>query len=420
MKDIRNAIEGNIESFCRQIIRFRLPVLVGVLLVSTLFAYQIRLLEVDTSNEGFLHEDDHILQRYNQFRDQFGRDDLAVVAIASEDIFSIQFLQKLQSFHDRLWQDVPYVNDITSLVNVRNTRGAGDVLYVDDLLADFPQDSEDLKLLRNQVMNNPLYRHQLISDNGRFTTIIIEGQVYGETEEVDLLGGFEEIAGPADSAPAEYLSDKQNSEFVRAISSLVREYNSSDFRMYLAGTPVVTDTVKRLMMQDMKKFIRLALLIIAFCLYIMFRRISGVLLPLLTVVLSFVTILGMMATLNVSFKLPTTILPSFLLAVGVGASVHVLSLTFQGIRRGCRRNQAIAAAFGHSGVAICITSLTTAAGLASFSLAKVAPIADLGLFSAVGVMISLFYTMTFLPALLSFIPIERKKMPEPDNRRAMD
>jgi predicted RND superfamily exporter protein len=116
-----------------------------------------------------------------------------------------------------------------------------------------------------------------------------------------------------------------------------------------------------------------------------------------------------MAKFGVQFKVPTIILPSFLLAVGVGASVHVLSLVYQRLRRGDSKQDALVYALGHSGLAIVMTSLTTAAGLASFAAADVAPIADLGLFSCIGVLLSLLYTLILLPALLAIFPLKQKK-----------
>jgi len=59
---------------------------------------------------------------------------------------------------------------------------------------------------------------------------------------------------------------------------------------------------------------------------------------------------------------------------------------------------------GHSGLAILITSLTTAGGLLSFVPVKVAPVSDLGLYGAAGVMLCVFFTLVLLPALLSVLP----------------
>ena len=406
-------------------IRFRLLVVLGVLVLTVLSISQIRHLGVDTSNEGFLHDDDPILQIYNEFRDQFGRDDKMAVAIKSDEIFTASFLVKLKQLHEELKENVPHLSDITSMINARNTHGEGDVLMVDDLLADFPETEEELAALKQVVLSSPLYKNMLISEDGTLTSIVLESEVYGDSssENDDLLSGFDdELASGADiDAPQVYLSDQQITTMVETVRSIAQKYDDDNFRTYVAGTTVITQTVKKFMMTDMKRFMKLAIITIGFCLFIMFRRVSGVIMPLLVVALTLVATLGVMALTGTKFKTPTTILPSFLLAVGVGACVHALALTYLNLRKGKTRNEAITSAYSHSGLAIVMTSLTTAAGLASFAIAKVAPIADLGLFSAIGVMIALLYTFTFLPAVLSFIPLKapRGQVNEPAAQETM-
>lgn len=391
------------------VIRFRIAVILMVLLLTGLAVSQVRNLGIDTSNEGFFHEDDPTLLTYYEFRDQFGRDDKIAVAVRSDSIFTMEFLTKLKTLHDDLEENVPHLNDITSMVNVRNTYGDGDILRVDDLLADFPESEEELAELRTKVMNNPLYQNQLISNDGTLTAIVLENEVYQGNGEEDLLAGFG--SDETKEEPREYLSDKEVSRIIEKVEEIANSHTGEDFTVYVAGSTVITQTLKKFLMTDMKRFLRLAVATIAICLFIMFRRASGVFLPLMLVALTLIATLGVMAATGFKFKTPTSILPSFLLAVGVGDSVHILALTYLNLRRGAGRNEAITGAFSHAGLALVMTTLTTAAGLASFAAAKVAPIADLGLFSAIGVMIALFYTFTFLPAMLSIIPLKIKQEP---------
>lgn len=425
-------IESLFAAQTRLAIKFRYPLLILILAMSFGMASQIRHLTIDTSNEGLLHEKDPILLTYNKFRDQFGRDDLLVMAIQSKDIFSIPFLKKLQQFHGQLEERVPHISEINSLVNGRNTKGEGDTLQVDDLLTHFPENAQELATLKELVLSNPNYINMLISEDGTFTTVLLQSDTYssgttGDSEPRDLedeLAGFaDEFSTSNDNSPAqapEYLTDQENAEMVQVAKEVMEEFNSPDFKIIMAGSPVVTHTVKQLMMQDMKKFLRLAVLTIGLCMFLMFRRISGVLLPLLIVALTLSSTLGIMATMGIHFKTPTIILPSFLLAVGVGASIHVLSLVYQYLRSSENKNEAIIHAYSHSGLAIVMTSLTTAAGLASFANAEVAPIADLGMFSAVGVMLSLFFTIFLLPALLAVIPLKQKARKDTDGTTIFD
>jgi len=408
---IRHRIDRFFALAARTLVRLRWPALILILLPTLLVASQVRRLSIDTSNEGLLHPDDPILTAYDEFRDVFGRDDLLVIAVQSEQVFSLSFLQRLKALHEELEAGVPHLYDIVSLVNARDTRGEGDTLLVDDLLLHFPRTEAEVQAVRARAMANPVYRNQLLSEDGTFTTILLESDTYSAAGggESDLLSGFEDdsAAGGADGRPA-FLTDRENAAMVRKAQAIAAKYDAPDFRIYIAGSPIVTHTVKQLMMQDMKRFLRLAVLTIGLCLFLMFRRISGVFLPLVVVALTLMATLGCMAVTGTQFKVPTIILPSFLLAVGVGASVHVLALFYHRLDGGMAKAAAIEFALSHSGLAIVMTSLTTAAGLASFAAAEVAPIADLGLFSALGVLLSLVYTVFLLPTLLAILPVRRR------------
>ncbi len=112
-----------------------------ILMVLLLLAFPIShlpLIKMDTSTEGFMHDDDPVLVQYNAFRAEFGRDERIAVAIKSDKIFTLEFLKTLQSLHEEIEAKVPYIDDVTSLYNVRNTRGDGDLLITDDLLEPMP------------------------------------------------------------------------------------------------------------------------------------------------------------------------------------------------------------------------------------------------------------------------------------------
>ena len=162
--------------------------------------------------------------------------------------------------------------------------------------------------------------------------------------------------------------------------------------------------LKKAMFSDMPVFVLASLGVIALFLVILFRRLSGLVLPLLTVIFSLLTTLGLVAVTGTKLTIILQILPSFLLAVGIGYSMHLLVIYYRHLRDHGDKGEAIAYAMGLSGVAFLITSLTTAGGLLSFAPVKVAPVSDLGLFGAAGVLFCVSFTLVLLPALLSVIP----------------
>jgi len=102
---------------------------------------------------------------------------MLLLAIHSDNIFSLEFLERLRALHENIENEIPNINDMISLINARSTRGEGDVLLVDDLLSEFPETEEQHEKLRSRVMSNPLYQNQLISVDGLYTTLVIESNV---------------------------------------------------------------------------------------------------------------------------------------------------------------------------------------------------------------------------------------------------
>ena len=191
-------------------------------------------------------------------------------------------------------------------------------------------------------------------------------------------------ASEAPEEPLQRLSDEQNTEFVGAIKQVAANHRTLDFPIDLGGSPVMVSDLKQKMFEEMPKFVISSILMIALLLSLLFRRISGVILPLLTVVLSLLSTIGLFPMTGTKLTIISQILPSFLLAVGVGYSIHLLVIFYRHLRDQGNKREAIGYALGHSGLAILITSLTTAGGLLSFSPVKVAPVSDLGIFGAAG------------------------------------
>ena len=411
--NLRDRIEKGFESWTRWVFRRRWLVIGVALALGIAMASGVSRIEVDLTFEAFLHPDDPARVAYDEYREVFGREDAIVVAIRPAEVFSLSFLEKLRAFHRDIEREVPNLDEVTSLINARNTRGEGDELIVEDLLEDWPADAAALAALRERVLSNPLYVNNLISRDASFTTVMVELQTYSSDAGPDDDLSFDEEEATAEPG---FMTGAENFEAVEALYEVVSRYEAPDFRLFVAGQPVVLNDVATAMMRDTPRFAGLAIFTIAVFLFVLFRRPVAVVLPLLVVVLSVVSTLGLMGWTGASIHVPTQILPTFLLAVGVGASVHVLAIFFQRLERGASREDALAGALGHSGLPIVLTSLTTAGGLVSFSVVRLAPIAALGVFAPVGVMLALVYTLTLLPALLAVAPMREARRAERGGR----
>ena len=61
-----------------------------------------------------------------EFREQFGREDLIILAIRPPEVFELGFLERLRDMHEAVEARVPYIDDIQSLIIARSTYGDAD------------------------------------------------------------------------------------------------------------------------------------------------------------------------------------------------------------------------------------------------------------------------------------------------------
>lgn len=264
---VRKRLDLAFENLARAIIRRSHSTIALILLAVATLASQIPNLHFDTSTEGFLLENDPTLLRYNEFRDQFGRDEMILIALRPERIFDLDFLDLLREIHTRIESEVPHLDEITSLVNARATRGSEGELIVEDLMEDWPETPADLRVIEAYALENSSYRNMLLSEDGAVTAIAIKTNQYSDTSEpVDFETAFDEqsrTGSAADDEPPRYLSDAENTELVQRIGEIVDEYRDRGVEIVIAGSPVVMQAVKVSMQHDMALFIRLTLLSIA-------------------------------------------------------------------------------------------------------------------------------------------------------------
>jgi len=378
-------------------------------------------LTLDTSTEGFLHESDQMRIDYDVFRDQFGRDEKIMVAVKTSNIFDLGFLTKLDALHKALEIQLPHIEAVNSLINARNTYGDSGSLIIEPMVRSLPTSQEQLDKLKSRATSNTFFDNLLYSEDHTITVITIDTNTYSLEQIEVAIDNFDYEADFSDDFDFEveegeenqtiqrgYLSDAENDEIIRKAQEIIRTFEADDFKIYLTGSAAISGIFKQALTKDSQIFISLMIAMIVVVLFALFRRVSGVLLPLSCVLLTLVSTLSLMAALEVPFTMATQIMPTFLLAVVTGASIHLLAVFYKDYASSENKKASLRYAMGHSGLAIVMTSVTTAVGLWSFSFSEVAPVADLGRFASAGVMIGLFFTLVLLPALISSTNIKHR------------
>jgi predicted RND superfamily exporter protein len=412
---VRERIEAGLERWGHAVARRPVLAILLSILFAVSWASQLPKLGVETAVEAFLPLDWPARIAYDEFREQFGREELIIVALKPPEVFDLAFLRELREIHHEIESEVPHLDDVQSLVNARATYGREDELVVEDLLEEFPETPAEVARLRERVLANPLYTNLMISEDGRFTSIVIQQQLYSSSvDSDDPLAGFDSDLNFEDDATTSvtppFLTGEERDEGIDKIIEIVERHRSDQLSISIAGAPVMNQAITGQMQADLQRFIALMMGAIALVLFSLFRRLSGVFLPLLIVILALASTVGMMASAGVKLSPPSQVLPTFLLAVGTGAAVHLLKIFYLRFDAGESAEDSIAYSLGHSGLPVGMTCLTTMGGLLSFTAAGLVPIVDLGTYAPIGILLILIYSLVLLPALVCVLPLRRKAL----------
>jgi uncharacterized protein len=191
---------------------------------------------------------------------------------------------------------------------------------------------------------------------------------------------------------------------------IVNQYKDSNTEFHIAGTPVVTAVFSAVIAKDMGILMPFTIGIIFLTLLLSFRSARGVIIPLLTVILSMIWALGLMAITRTPITALSSMLPVVLLSVGSAYGIHFLNRYLEDIQSSTDRKIVLRTTIEHVGIAILMAGLTTIAGFGSLVSSQLSMIKHFGIFSAIGVGFALLLTLTLSPAIMVYWRLPRKHL----------
>lgn len=352
--------------------------LVIVILISGLLSFFLASnTHFDYRMESLFPKHDPQLVHYQAFKDSFASDEEYIsVGIYNEaGLFQEDFLQKLHAFGEQL-KALPRVYQVSSLTSLTwlKVYGMGYRKEVPLVHWDEPERyAEDSVYL----FSLPPFRHNYYSDGGKATCLYmrIEPRMAQTPQGDSLLAAI-------DAAIAAAGFDETH--ITGFLPSHTLSIQKIEFELILFSTMS-------------------SLLVILF-LFLTFRSLWGVVVPMAVVALAGIWATGLMAAFGVPVNVMTVLLPSIMFVVATSDVVHLLSKYLAERREGKSSEEALKLTVKEVGLATLLTSVTTAIGLLSLYVSDIAPLQQLGLFAGVGVMIAFLLTYMILPPLILLFP----------------
>ncbi|MBS1257449.1 MAG: hypothetical protein MAG551_00493 [Candidatus Scalindua arabica] len=360
------------------ILKYRILFFVLIGLLTGFFGYYAYKVKTDNSIEVWLKQDDPKLGYYYDFIDKFGDEEFLIIVIDGNDLFAGKEIRLISNIANRL-KEVEGVRDVISLASV----------YKDKLSA--PYFKEILKknksvsvteVFKEEVLGDPVYVNNVISSDGE-TTAIIATVAKGSTESRVKLA-------------------KETREIIMTAGMGAAKRSPKDF--LLAGPSIVNAELDRMSQKDMKTFTPVMFAVALVILVILFRNISGVLIPAITISINIIWAIGLFVIFNNKMNMVSGMLIPLIFIISLATTVHILNRFYQEVRLAGDRWKGTLETVKHICVPCFFTCLTTSIGFLSLMVSDVTPVKVTGIFMAAGIMMSFFVCITLVSGILSLFP----------------
>ena len=361
-----------------KIIRFRWQAVLLIVPLAAFFAYQMQGLVFDNSNEIWFVKGDRTLEIMDKFKATFGNDEFVFILFDTEDFFQPDTIRRIGRLADDLEAHVPYVKDMTWLGNVEHIEGIKGGVEIHELIKNVPDTAEEMAKIKEKALNEKTWLNNLISPDGKVAGLILE----------------------MDSYPEDRL-DPRN-EVALAVKNILAKSEYQSLKAYIVGEPILHHDYNDLANSEASLFFGICLLIQMGILFWVARGVRGIVVPLAIVVLSVLWTMGMIGVMGLTLNLFVILVPTLLICVGIGDSMHFISEFYDQCHHGFKRRQAVIEAVARVGLPCFITSITTAIGFLSFLSAGIKPFREMGIYAAIGVMAAFVLTLVLVPVFYSF------------------
>jgi predicted RND superfamily exporter protein len=401
------------------IIDFSKTSIVLVCCILSFFLYFSKDFKLDASSDSLLLESDKDLKYLREISERYGSKDYLVLTYTpvlsftnEETIINLQFLKsKIEKLE--------WVDSVITIIDVPLFKYSEEPLVkrlknYKTLL--YPEIDKDRGF--EEILNSPIYKEYVISKDGKTSAIVVYLKKDQKLKELIKTKNnyfnleLEENLNNLQKKNRDIFNDEydsykniynqKNHQNITEIRKIIKKYGENA-QIHLGGLPMITDDMMSYVQSDIVVFGVGVFLFIIITLWLIFKKIRLVFIPLLGCAFSVGTMVGVLGLLGWKVTVISSNFIALMLILNMAMNIHV-TVRFLQIKKEFESfsiQDAVYEATSKMFLPILYTVLTTICAFLSLIFSGIKPIIDFGWMMTLGLIVSLFITFTLVPALLN-------------------
>ena len=373
------------------------------------FGYFAKNFRLDASSETLLIEGDPDLKYLNEVNERYGSKEFLVLTYSPfEEITSDNSINNLLSLKYKI-QSLDWVHNVITildlpLLNIKDETLTDKLQNFSTLKSEGVDKDEGFK----EILNSPVYRNFVISEDGKTTGII----VYIKKDE-----NIPEFKNKFEKEKYRDSIKLKNHHNIIEIRDVIKSYNSVS-KIHLGGIPMIADDMMSFIKSDLIIFGLGVLFFIIATLWFIFKKIIWIIIPISSCILSVVIMMGLLGLLGWKVTVISSNFIALMLILTMAMNIHVSTRYLQ-LKKNfpeIKQNKLIFMTTEKMVWPIIYTVLTTICAFLSLIFSEIKPIIDFGWMMTLGLISSFIVTFILLPTLLNFF--DDKKISLQENKKS--
>ena len=399
--------------------------LLSALLIISFFSLSIQNFKMDASADSLVLENDQALKYFRATSARYSTEDFVVITFKPNNgIYNKESLALLDNISKDIKSNVSDVSNVLTIL---------DVPLLDSPKVGFSDLSKeqrtlrskdvDLSLVKQEFLTSPLYKNLLMSEDSTTTIIIVNFSK--DKKYFDLLeerNNLREIKLNRELTLKEKkmlnnleLSFKNYSaknsvkekENIKKIREVIQKYKKNA-SMFLGGVPMITSDMTDFIAQDIKKFGIGVFIFLVAILFVIFKSIRWVFIPLFGCIISVIFVSGLAGYIDWRITVISSNFAAILLIITMSMTIHLAvryrELTAKNLS--LEKKDIVCETIHYMFIPCVYTSLTTIVAFISLVVSGIRPVIDFGHMMTVGISSAFIITFIVFPTILMILPNE--------------
>ena len=374
------------------------PKIIFIILLLSLvgFGFFSKDFKLDASSETLLIEGDPDLKYLREITKRYGSKEFLVLTFTpNKEIISETSINNLLSLKYKI-QSLDWVHSVVTILDIPLLNSTDKTL--NERLQNFStlkSDGIDKKRGFNEILNSPVFRNFVISEDGKTTGIIVNIKKNEIPKEVT---SKKEIENYKDKFK------KKNHQNIVEIRQIIKSYKNVA-KIHLGGIPMIADDMMSFIKNDIVVFGIGVLIFILATLWFVFRKIVWIVVPISSCFFSVIIMMGLLGLLGWKVTVISSNFIALMLILTMAMNIHISTRFLQLAKEkpNLSKKELILKTTSKMFWPILYTVLTTVFAFLSLIFSEIKPIIDFGWMMTIGLIVSFFVTFSLLPTLISFV-----------------